>query len=375
MKFTKIFKSDICRILFILALVALFSGCAHKKKSEREVGGSKIHPACRNNVFLKKYNCSLERVEKAARLGDPDAQYALGYMYYYGISTTRDRDTGKHWINKAAAQGQPLAKRAMQMINSGTQPDHYSHDGYGTSSYGGGGNRIERQPPANVEELNAKVPDQPISEHLPGYGKQKDQLKREPVLDSLKRSPEDAATGNTDAIDAGSINNPTRSPEDLSSPDSPVPDLDNVPTKQDVITKPMSQAPFDYSKHDPRLAKRATPIVASEIQGSVHATVTITERHLLKVNPHLYTLQLMGSHNLHALRTFMKRHNLEGRASYYSATFQGEKWYMLVYGKYSSVQEAQASASQLPYALKVLHPWAKSISTVQKEIRLRKLVS
>jgi DamX protein len=72
--------------------------------------------ACSGDPYLMKYGCSVSRVASAAQNGDADAQYALGYMYYYGVDTARDKDSAKLWISRAAAQGQPLAKSALAMI-------------------------------------------------------------------------------------------------------------------------------------------------------------------------------------------------------------------------------------------------------------------
>src|SRR5262245_5041820 len=72
--------------------------------------------ACASNQYLQKFDCDFERIESDAAKGDPDAQYALGYLYYYGIYTYRDPQTGALWIGRAAAQGQPLAKTAQQVM-------------------------------------------------------------------------------------------------------------------------------------------------------------------------------------------------------------------------------------------------------------------
>lgn len=72
--------------------------------------------ACINNAFLQKYDCSLQHVTQAAEQGDADAEYALGYMYYYGVSTQQDTTTALLWIKRAAAKNQPLAKKALVML-------------------------------------------------------------------------------------------------------------------------------------------------------------------------------------------------------------------------------------------------------------------
>ncbi len=94
------------------------AGCAHNTKMNSAPAGASVQntPACQNNQFLKRYGCSLDRVEQAAESDDPDAMYALGYMYYYGIGTVKDKDTAVVWIQRAAGMNQPLAIKAMKVI-------------------------------------------------------------------------------------------------------------------------------------------------------------------------------------------------------------------------------------------------------------------
>lgn len=95
----------------------MLGGCAHQAgQKNSQMGGFQNTPACQNNAFLQRYGCSLDRVEQAAESSDPDAMYALGYMYYYGIGTVRDKDTAVVWIQRAAGMNQPLAIKAMEMI-------------------------------------------------------------------------------------------------------------------------------------------------------------------------------------------------------------------------------------------------------------------
>ncbi len=56
-----------------------------------------------------------------AEHGNKDAQYAVGYMYYYGLGTAKDQNTARYWIRKASEQGQPAAKRAMYEITRDSQ--------------------------------------------------------------------------------------------------------------------------------------------------------------------------------------------------------------------------------------------------------------
>jgi len=81
------------------------------------------------------YQGSVQDVRAAARRGNPDAQYALGYMYYYGNGgLPRNVGMARTWIRRAAAQGQPQAIRAMRMM-------HFLQSPTAARVYGAGGRR------------------------------------------------------------------------------------------------------------------------------------------------------------------------------------------------------------------------------------------
>ena len=97
-------------------LIVLLTACS--SSSIKKQPASSITAACKDNPYLMKYNCSVEKIQSAAESGDPDAEYALGYMYYYGIGTVRDPQTGRLWITKSADQGQALAQSALKLMNN-----------------------------------------------------------------------------------------------------------------------------------------------------------------------------------------------------------------------------------------------------------------
>ena len=49
--------------------------------------------------------------------GVPQAQYAVGYMYYYGYGVAQDTDTGYFWIKRAADQHYRPAQEALFMMS------------------------------------------------------------------------------------------------------------------------------------------------------------------------------------------------------------------------------------------------------------------
>jgi septal ring-binding cell division protein DamX len=116
---------SLSKLVLGLSMVGALAGCAQSAKAPvYGVQSDAISDqACQNNAYLKQYGCSLQRVEQAAQSNEPDAEYALGYMYYNGIGTVKDAETAQVWIKRAAEQGQPLAISALKTIRQSQFPN------------------------------------------------------------------------------------------------------------------------------------------------------------------------------------------------------------------------------------------------------------
>jgi len=75
---------------------------------------------------IQNYRQAFIHLKPEAEKGQPDAQYAVGYMYYYGEGVIEDRDRAWFWINKAAVAGQPDAIKAVKILEHG--PTHTTLD-------------------------------------------------------------------------------------------------------------------------------------------------------------------------------------------------------------------------------------------------------
>lgn len=51
--------------------------------------------------------------------GYPEAQYAVGYMYYYGLGVAQDTFVGYFWIQRSACQHFYPAMQAQKLIDAG----------------------------------------------------------------------------------------------------------------------------------------------------------------------------------------------------------------------------------------------------------------
>jgi TPR repeat protein len=69
------------------------------------------------NFRVEEYRKAFIRLKPEADRGNPDAQYAVGYMYYYGKGVVEDRKKAWFWINAAANLGQPDAKAAIHILD------------------------------------------------------------------------------------------------------------------------------------------------------------------------------------------------------------------------------------------------------------------
>lgn len=66
----------------------------------------------------QNYRQAFIRLKPEAEKGNPDAQYAVGYMYYYGEGVTEDKQKAMYWISCAAKAGQADAIEATHILQN-----------------------------------------------------------------------------------------------------------------------------------------------------------------------------------------------------------------------------------------------------------------
>jgi len=296
--------------LSLCAAVALISAC-NKNPSD-----SSGQHQCSNNPYLMKYGCSIERIQSAAEAGNPDAQYALGYMYYYGIDTVKDRDTALLWIQRSARQGQPLAKKAWALINTNA-----SFDDLHQEASQPGGHVVRPQVQEDTSSMNQKTQSASVNNELPGYGKGQIQQNAGTMTTGMK----------TDKL------------------------------------------------HDTRLAKNAKPEVgtsdAADTADTVVASAKTPAMTQVAKNENGYTLQLLGSQKLSDINNYISAHKLGAKAHYYETKNNGKPWYMLTYGHYATQHEALVALHHLPASLDRHQPWVKSMAVIEREVASQNLVA
>lgn len=99
-------------LLCCLALLALtfIEGCSSVYKYNLQEGIRSFR--------VQDYRHAFIRLKPEAEKGQADAQYAVGYMYYYGQGVIENRKKACMWISRAAKAGQPEAVIALKKIRA-----------------------------------------------------------------------------------------------------------------------------------------------------------------------------------------------------------------------------------------------------------------
>ncbi|MCH9757150.1 MAG: SEL1-like repeat protein [Gammaproteobacteria bacterium] len=95
------------RCLWMVCVLLGLASCAMNSLNLREG----IHSFKEQN-----YRSAFVRLMPEAEKGNPDAQYAIGYMYYYGEGVVEDKKKAAKWIHRAAEAGQKDAVSAARLL-------------------------------------------------------------------------------------------------------------------------------------------------------------------------------------------------------------------------------------------------------------------
>lgn len=93
------------------------------------------------------------------------------------------------------------------------------------------------------------------------------------------------------------------------------------------------------------------------------------EAALLKLTSTQYTLQLLGTQIENNAINFINGLNSKTNVRYFETIYKGKPWFVVIYGEFTNRDAAIASIPKLPAELKDRKPWARSIASVQADIR------
>lgn len=97
-------------ILIILATCFLLQACSSVRIAQ-ELQLAKV------TFDYGDYKKAFRQLMPLAVEGSPEAQYAVGYMYYYGYGVTQDTESGLFWINRSTSKHYIPAIKALELIH------------------------------------------------------------------------------------------------------------------------------------------------------------------------------------------------------------------------------------------------------------------
>lgn len=130
------------------------------------------------------------------------------------------------------------------------------------------------------------------------------------------------------------------------------------PVQPEPKPEPAVAAKPEPAAKEPAVAKPAQP-----------SSPYKQEKELLALKSSLYTLQLLGSHiEANAIR-FIDGLSSKSNVHYFETVYQNKPWFVVIYGQYDNRDTAIASIPKLSKQLQDRKPWARSIASVQADIR------
>ncbi len=297
-------KTRIFIKLIFLSASCLFSLLFFSPAQAQAVSQAALDPS-----QIQLNSLTLDQLQQAAQAGDPDAQYALGYMYYYGKNVPQNTQTAMDWIKRAAVQGQTQATKALALLN-----------------------------PSQANVATVATPATPATPPVA-------------VANTATNMTSSSNTVNTNQLSSSQAANVNKNIAAVT--------VTTAQTTHDNVSSTTQTVTVKTDK------KIKTPESVAVVTGSG----LTSGAELQKAPSSYYTIQLLASSRENDLQQYTRTHKLQGKATYYHSKTNGKDWYVLVYGLYKSRSEAQSALAKLPENLRAEKPWVKSIASVQKSMK------
>lgn len=279
---------------------------------------------------------SFDQIKSAAQNGDADAQYALGYMYFYGKSgAPKDPVAAKNWIGKAASQRQPQAMKALDLMNK--QSVEATAQQTGVQSI---------QPTTQQVTPASYAPQQ--QRPAPATQQQSTQSPHVMNANNFER-----VHTSRNFVDNTTMNNRASHKEN---------DL------REKLTQESKETLVDMRAQTKDTLRHAVASNEEENAGKDNSEPKSGKAHLSQTGN--YTLQLLGSYHKDLVVKELKAKHLDGKASIYQTTHNDKDWYVLLYGRYQTPAEAKDFAKTLEGRMDV-KPWVKPVSTISTYKKLK----
>lgn len=327
------------------------------------------------------YKSSLPYLREAAKRDNPDAQYALGFMHYYGLAGQRNLELAQDLIRRSAEKGHQPAVRALRLFIA--TKSNLTVDS-NKSTYIAK-NTAQSKPDSNLLADNTT---NAITKTKISDVKTNKTIITKPVEIAQKTSD------TKDPVQKKSSQQTKQMPAKLSNT-QPAQSKSKVPpakeqskvlitnTKQDK--NPISQ---QVSKASNRTANTKTvkktdtnsvTIVQQPSQKKLTEIKAVSNRLALDINkkwlskqqPDQYTIQVITSESLKEIETFISNNNLQNKLHIFSYTHNNKQWYGAGFGVYAKPDEAYSTMlNDIPPALVAQKPWVRQFKNIHQNTNI-----
>jgi DamX protein len=160
-------------------------------------------------------------------------------------------------------------------------------------------------------------------------------------------------------------------PTTEATPDRAAP-AEQAETLGRVVARPQEQSVGEPVLPEPEQpASQASEPAPAEPESSrmaVAQSLPEDEQILLSWRASDYTLQLLGAGSEQSVRAFVASQPNREQLLRFTSRRQGNDWFVVVAGRYSSAEEARAAIAQLPAKQREAGPWPRILKDVQAEI-------
>ena len=80
-----------------------------------------------------------------------------------------------------------------------------------------------------------------------------------------------------------------------------------------------------------------------------------------------YTVQVLSHTDETAVRRYVRENFANGEAGYFAFELDGQTWFSVVTGEYSSYARATAAGEALAGRIAGLKPWVRKVAVIQKK--------
>ena len=286
---------NISRLLTLCGFIFL-AACSATPEKETAIQGETaqeiIFNKAKSAYLSRNYKVASALFSNLAEKGHADAQYSLGYMYYYGTGLPSNLKQAMHWFNLSAAQGNNNAATALVTIQK-------------------------------MVADNKQIQNPASDSQAPPLGQQTQDNNQTAVIDLRSTKKTNAAIPNT--------SRPVTRPEPAITRPEPV-----VTRPEPVIAQPKlttsTQATATTQLNDPKEKQSSKEIKSSQW--------------ILKQPSGYYTIQLASSTSRKKTLDFIRRVELDGVYFFRTAVNDIER-YTVIHGSFPKYGMAKAKLSLL----------------------------